>query len=110
MPTLSQAGPLIAPVVIATGWTLQGTVPTGKVWMVSGFDLVNKDGSTSETVMLALGAGSTSNLIMAPRVMVAGSDWPGYRLRPLKAGTTIYTNGATGSLVVFTLHGTEITL
>ena len=110
MATLSQAGPLIAPVVLASGWVLQGTVPTGKVWKVSGFDLVNKHASTSDTIMIALGAGSTSNLIMAPRVMVAGSDWPRYREMTLKAGTPIYTNAATGDLVVFTLHGVEITL
>lgn len=109
MPTLSQAGPLIAPVVLAAGWVLQGTVPTGKVWMVSGFDLVNKHASTSDTIMIALGAGSTSNLILAPRLMVAGADWPRYRQMALKAGTTIYTNAATGGLVVFTLQGIEIT-
>lgn len=108
--TLSQAGPLLAPTVLAAGWAAVATVPTGKVWKVSGWDLVNKDGSNSETVKIALGTADDSHLIMPPTEIPLSGHIPRYREMPLKAGTVIHANATAGSRAVLTIHGLEITL
>jgi hypothetical protein len=108
--SLSQAGPIVSPTVLASGWVLQYTVPTGKVAKISGWDLVNKHASTSDTIKIAIGAGSDSNLIMPATAIAAGGHIPRYREMTLRAGQTIYSNAATGALVVFTVHGHEVTL
>lgn len=108
MPALSQAGPLVGPALLASGWTVY-TVPTGKVWRITGWDQVNKHASTSETTKIAIGASDDDHLVQPPTVIAAGDHWPRYRGMDLRAGQTLRINAATGNLVVFTVHGLEIT-
>ena len=109
MPTLSQAGPLVAPTVLAAGWQILGTVPTGKIWNISGWDQVNSDGSNSETVKVAIGTADDSHLIQPPTVIAANGHIPRYRQMTLRAGQVLHVHAASGSRVVMTLHGVEIT-
>jgi hypothetical protein len=108
--SLSTAGPLLAPTVLASGFNAVATVPTGKVWKVSGWDLVNKDGSNPENVKIALNTGDDSHLIMPLTTILANGSCPRYREMTIKAGTIIEAYSANGSRVVMTIHGIEVTL
>ncbi|MES2793206.1 MAG: hypothetical protein V4719_26590 [Planctomycetota bacterium] len=110
MATLSQGGPLVSPTVLTSGWQALGTVPTGKVWNVSGWDQVNKDGSNAETVKVAIGTADDSHLIQPTTVIAANGHIPRYRQMTLRAGQVLHVYSASGSRVVMTVHGTEITV
>jgi hypothetical protein len=108
--SLSQAGPLLAPTVLASGFAAVATVPSGKVWKISGWDLVNKDGTNPENVKISLNTGDDSHLVMPLTTIGPNGSCPRYREMPIKAGTIIEAYSANGGRVVMTIHGIEITL
>lgn len=107
MASLSQAGPL-AQGQLAAGWTAY-TVPAGKVWKISGWDLANTSGS-AESIKVAINGTADGNVIQPTVSLAAGQSWPRYREMTLKAGTTLQFNATSGGRVTVTVHGIEVTL
>lgn len=107
MATLSQAGPL-AQGQLAAGWNTF-TVPAGKVWKISGWDLANPSAS-AETIKVAINGEADTNIIQPAVEIAAGQSWPRYREMTIKAATTLKFYATTGGRVSVTIHGVEITL
>jgi hypothetical protein len=108
--TLNQAGPILSPTVLASGWNVQFTVPTGCVAKIFGWDQCNKDTSNPETVSIAIGTGDVSHVIQPPTVIAPLTNFPRYRDMWLRAGQTLHSNAVNGSRVVWTIHGVLINL
>lgn len=105
--SLSQAGPL-AQLQLAAGWNTV-TVPAGKAWKISGWDIANTSGS-AETIKVAINGEADANIIQPSVAIAAGQSWPRYREMTIKPGTTLKFHSVNGGRVTVTIHGVEITL
>lgn len=105
--SLSQAGPL-GQMQLAAGWNTF-TVPAGKVWKVSGWDIANPNAS-DEDIKVAIDGTADANIIQPQITIAAGQSWPRYREMTIKAATTLKFWSNAGARVTVTIHGVEITL